>query len=408
MVRALRMIQRMNQGPNTAPSESLYLDIIINYYKRVLQAHDEGKFMAAHTVFFPVELLYAMDIVPMHTEGTMWLLSLFTGDTSGMLRSGAELGLGPEICSAHRALAGGLSNGAIPRPDAMLWTNLICDNTAKSGELLMEINKCPGALIDYPSKYGKSEEQYLVGEYRDMIAFLEKQSGRKMDWDKLAYIVQQMNVEMDLLREIAQMRAVRPTPFSPNGFLKLVTADYLAPGQPDTIKYLTALRDELKVKVQNHEGGIPQERFRLMNLFIPPLYLLSTIEKVALKYGAIGVVEPFFCSWPDTVLDPAHPLESVARKSYTNPPVQMYSALDDKIIQHVVDDAKKYKVDGAIYYAHVGCRHACATVKLYKDILSEIDVPVLTVDCDIVDNTVTTADEIRDKMERFFELLEDR
>jgi hypothetical protein len=33
---------------------------------------------------------------------------------------------------------------------------------------------------------------------------------------------------------------------------------------------------------------------------------------------------------------------------------------------------------------------------------------VLTVDCDVVDPTVTSEGEMREKLERFFELLEDR
>ena len=37
-----------------------------------------------------------------------------------------------------------------------------------------------------------------------------------------------------------------------------------------------------------------------------------------------------------------------------------------------------------------------------------MDVPVLTLDCDIVDPTINNPTEVRQKMEQFFELLEDR
>ena len=86
----------------------------------------------------------------------------------------------------------------------------------------------------------------------------------------------------------------------------------------------------------------------------------------------------------------------------------MYGPLDERAIQSVIDNAKQYKIDGAIYYADVGCRHTCATIKLFKDILNDIDVPMLTLDCDVVDPTVTPEGEIREKLERFFELLEYR
>jgi hypothetical protein len=37
-----------------------------------------------------------------------------------------------------------------------------------------------------------------------------------------------------------------------------------------------------------------------------------------------------------------------------------------------------------------------------------MDVPMLTLDCDVVDPTITSEEEMREKLQRFFELLEER
>ena len=63
--------------------------------------------MAAHTVFFPVEILYAMGIAPLHNEVTTWTSALLLGNQTEFLTAGAEAGLAAEICSPHRGLAGG-------------------------------------------------------------------------------------------------------------------------------------------------------------------------------------------------------------------------------------------------------------------------------------------------------------
>ena len=86
----------------------------------------------------------------------------------------------------------------------------------------------------------------------------------------------------------------------------------------------------------------------------------------------------------------------------------MYGPLSQQALQDITVGAEQYKIDGAIYWAFMGCRHTCATIKVIKEILSEIDVPMLTVDCDIVDPTINSEEEISDKLEQFFELLEDR
>jgi benzoyl-CoA reductase/2-hydroxyglutaryl-CoA dehydratase subunit BcrC/BadD/HgdB len=393
--------------PEVRKSEVMYYQMLSDYYSRLLSAREEGGFIAAHTVFFPAEILYAMDIVPMHTESTTWMISLFTGQCSDLVTAGEQLGLASEICTPHRGLAGAFALHALPRPDVMLWSNMVCDNTAKSGELLMQINKCPGYFIDRPFKNSEDEMLYMVGELKGMVDFLEEQSGHKMNWNKLEEIIARTDRQIQLMREIGELRKAVPSPFQTRGFLELLTIDYLFPGQPEAIEYLETLKYELAEKVEAGIGAVPKERFRLMTLFIPPMYLIGFLENMAQEHGAVSVTEPFFTYWGEGQLDPGKPLESVAMKSYMIPEMRMYGPMDERALGSIVDCARQYKIDGAIYYADVGCRHTCATIKLFKDTLNKIDVPVLTVDCDVVDPTVTSKDEIREKLEQFFDMLED-
>ena len=78
-----------------------------------------------------------------------------------------------------------------------------------------------------------------------------------------------------------------------------------------------------------------------------------------------------------------------------NPLLRMYGPLDEAALQYFVDVARDYRVDGAINYAHVGCRQTCATIKLFKDVLNEIDVPMLTLDIDLIDPTLNNQAEIQ-------------
>jgi benzoyl-CoA reductase subunit B len=410
LIRSYQLLARMNRlQPDARASQTLYFQLLEKYYTRVRDAHKEGKMVASHTVFFPAEILYAMDIVPMHTEMTTWLNALILGEQAEVLAKGAELGLAPEICSPHRGVAGIFALEAIPRPDIILWSNLICDNTAKCGELMMELSGSPGFFLDNPFQDSPGEMDYLVGELEDMVHFLEEKTGKKMDWDKLSEIVALTAQEIELHREISELRKAVPSPMSIAGYLELLSADYMFPGQPEAIQYLTLLRDELKELVQQGKGAVSPERFRLMTLFVPPMYLISYLGKLFDELGAVSVVEPLFTCWSEGELDPARPLESVAKKSFLIPERRsMYGPLSQQALQDITDGAKQYKIDGAIYWAFMGCRHTCATIKVIKEILGEIDVPMLTIDCDIVDPTINSEEEIRDKLEQFFELLEDR
>jgi benzoyl-CoA reductase/2-hydroxyglutaryl-CoA dehydratase subunit BcrC/BadD/HgdB len=410
LIRTFRMMARMNRArPEVRPSEILYYQMLAEYYNRIRNAHEEGKLLAAHTVFFPTEILYAMDIVPMHTEMTTWLTALFLREQAELLAKGAELGLAPEICSPHRGVAGIFGLNAIPHPDVILWSNLICDNTAKSGELMMDLSHSPGFFLDNPFQNSPGETRYLVDELKDMVHFLEEKSGRKMDWDRLAEMIVSAKQEIELYREISELRKAVPSPMSISGYLELLSADYMFPGQPEAIQYLTQLREELKTMVKLGKGAVSPERFRLMTLFIPPMHLMSSLVRLFEEQGAVSVVEPLFTRWSEGELDPSRPLESVAMKSFLLPERRsMYGPLQQQAVQDIIDSAEQYKIDGAIYWAFMGCRHTCATIKIIKEALSEIDVPMLTIDCDIVDPTINSEEEIRDKLTQFIEMLEDR
>ena len=211
----------------------------------------------------------------------------------------------------------------------------------------MKLNKCPGFFLDHPFQHSKEEVAYLVNELKSMVRFLEEHSGHKMYWDKLSEIVARTNQQLALTNEINQLRKLVPSPFPAQGFLKLLSADYLFPGQPEAIAYLQQLRDDLKNIAQEEIKGTP-EKYRLMTLFIPPIYMMSYLDKLYQQYGAVSVVEPMFNSWVEAEFDPAQPLKSVAEKSYLIPESRvMYGPLTDDVIKFVVDSARDYKVNGA-------------------------------------------------------------
>ncbi len=409
LVRSCRVVERMNRNsPNVSKSENLYYKMLTEYFTNIMNARDNGKKLALHTVFVPAEILYAMDIVPMHAETTTWMTAIFTGESAEVLAESAKIGLATEICSAHRGLAGAYGLGALPCPEVVLWSSLQCDNTAKSGELLMEINHCPGFFLDHPYGSSDKETKYLLGELQSLILFLEEQTGRKMNWDKLAETVALMDRQIDLTREINELRKAVPTPFPPKRFFELLMNHYLFPGQPQAIEYLETLKQEMINAVKEGKGVVQPERFRLMSLLVPPLYSLRFFGQIPQEYGAVSVVEPLFSLWADGRLDPNKPLESVAKKISMFPEMCMWGRMDERIIKAIADNARAYNVDGAICYAHIGCRQASGIIKVLKDVLNEVDVPVLTVDCDILDSTIASEEEIRNKIEQFIELLEDR
>jgi hypothetical protein len=90
LLRAVRLVYRMNKHREDAgASEKYYYEMLDKYFSKVLNAKQEGGFIAAHTIFFPVEILYAMDIAPLHNEVTTWTTGMLTGNQMDFLTAGA-------------------------------------------------------------------------------------------------------------------------------------------------------------------------------------------------------------------------------------------------------------------------------------------------------------------------------
>ncbi len=408
LVKSCRLLERMNRRPGSRGSDSFYYRMLGNYFERICQAGERGDPVALHTVFMPAEILYAMDIAPMHAETSTWMTAIFSGDANALLEKASEMRLATEICSAHRGLAGAYALNVMPRPDAVLWSALVCDNCGKSGEMIMDLTGSPGFFLDYPFEDSEDERNYLAGEMHNMIAFLEESTGRRMNWDRLSEIVARADYQIQLAREIADLRKAVPSPFPPQRFLEVLTPYYLLPGHPEAIEYMEMLRDEMVEMVAQKKGVIPQERFRLMSLYVPPLYLIGYLGRVAQEYGAVSVVEPFFTLWGEGRLDPQKPIESLVRKNFMYPEMMAYGAFRQSTLDRVVQCARDFQVDGVVFYAHVGCRQAAGTLKHFKDALTDAGFPFLVLDFDILDSTVAPEAEIGEKLAQFFELLEER
>ena len=285
IVRSLSLISRLNAArPGTPESHKLYHQMLIDYYTRLLRAKEEKQFIAAHSIFFPTEIIYAMDLVPMHSEVTAWMTALFTGSCADLLTTAAEIGLAPEICSPHRVLHGAFATGSLPRPDVVLWTNLVCENCAKSGGLIMEVNDCPGFFLDCPFQRTPREDKYLMDELQEVVRFLEKESGHTLDPNSLAEKIAESDRQVQLYREIDQLRRNVPSPFPFQDFMKLFTVDCLFSGQPEATHYLETLRQELIERIKAGRGAVHPERYRLMNLSMPPIPLISAIDRILQEY----------------------------------------------------------------------------------------------------------------------------
>lgn len=390
--------------------DAVCYELLADYFRKAQKAKEEGKYLVCHTTTIPPEVFYAMDIVPLQLESVGTLASQIVQNFGDALSAASAFGLVPEVCSAHRLLAGQTILGWLPRPDAIVWSNQVCDNTAKSGNLLVELSGCPGFFLERPYRYTEGGVQYFAQELEELVHFLEELTGRNMDWDRLAEIMEQSRRLMELHREIRELRKAVPSPWRNLWYIHMMGTELYMAGTPEAITHFETIRDEVKKRAEGGEGYIHEERYRVLTLFVPPAYSWTLLGWMQRKHGAISVAEPYFSYRDGGEIDPTKPLDSLARKSFYCPICRpMYGPAEEGILHDTVRDALEYKAEGTVYFAHIGCRQTDACIRIIKDaLLEEAGIPTLILDMDLYDPTYAPDDQLKDKLEGFFELLDER
>lgn len=397
--------QRLEREP-----DAINYEIVVRYFQRVVRAREEGKQVVAHTPMVPPEILFAMDIVPLQLEFAATLAAQIVPGLADCFSAAASYGLAPEICSAQRLIAGQAILGWLPRPDALLWSNQVCDNTAKGGNLLTEVFDCPSFFLDRPYQYSGRGVRYFTEQLKDLIRFLEDLTGRKMDWDRFSEVMEYSRRLQELHREIRELRKAVPCPWRNLWFIHMQGTEMYWSGSAEALSHLEAIRDAARQKVAEGRGYVPEERFRILTIFVPPTSAWTLMGWMQGKHGAVCVAEPYFSFRDGEGIDPAKPLESLARKCFYCPICgPMHGPASEGILRDTVKDAMDYRADGAVCFASIGCRQTDACIRMLRDSLQEkAGIPTLVLDNDTYDPTYVPEEQLKDKLDEFFELLEER
>ena len=399
-VATLESIYEHRKANPTSPTDLLYYRLIAEYNRRILRAREEGQKVIAQTVYVPNELVYAFDLVPMVMENVSVTTSILLGAQEELLNTAKRFGLPPEVCSNHRVLTAFFLQDWSPAVDAVVWTHVLCDNTAKAGENIAQLRRVPSYFLDRSYGAADRDARYLAGELEGMVHFFQELTGRPLNWDRLEESLAYSQKMVEAQREMDRLRENIPSPMSNRKIYQLLFIHWLYSGSPEGSRFYQEALEEVKAG-----PSLPPERYRLLSLFVAPNYNWKILDWMERGYGARIVGDPYHCHWGEWEHDPKDPLLSLARKLIATPACrQLHGPIAD-FVADAVEDATRFRTHAAIYWAHIGCRQACGAIKVVKDALAEVGCPTLVLDLDITDPTFVTTEALKERLEGFFEVL---
>jgi benzoyl-CoA reductase/2-hydroxyglutaryl-CoA dehydratase subunit BcrC/BadD/HgdB len=399
----------IKKQPGLMKSSAGFFDMLSTYVDRIANAHDEGKLVATHGTQQPLEILEAMDIRGVFNE--------FWGGVGDMIRLesvpqalavSASTGTPGEVCSFFRNMDGLMHAGKWPKSDMFLYATSCCDNVKAFHTLGRRYGIPSFGLERSYVPYTAHAIEHWKNEYKRLIAFLEEQTGKKMDYDRLKEVVALSYRLTELHLEIDKLVAHVPCPLAPECYSGTLLCIRLLPGTQKAVDFMTELRDELQERVNKGIAAVKDERFRVMWTSFTPFFDPTLQSFMQEKYGAVSVCD-MLSHWRGDakwMLDPDDPLGNLAYRTLLAPGNCQYSSGVD-VATNLADKARRFKVDAAIFNNNWGCKTGAAYGPVVKDELMRLaKVPSLIVHCDVLDHTFISRAEIESQMDSFFEMIE--
>ena len=399
------------------------LKLFNTYYENILTAHDRGKKIAASTFCFSPSILYAMDVVPICTElltalgNIVWKRGMFE-----YMDYGCQVGLPETSCSSQRGALGAYFAGLGESIDFYVCdTPGVCDTNANAFAFAASYMDKPYYQLNYPQTFGDEKtEGYHLADYRELVRFIEAQTGNPLDYDRLKEVLEEIEKQDVLIADIEDMHMLKPTPLSPFHNMALYAGRFTFCGHKEYTRLLEIILETVTQRAEAGVSGLKtgKEKLRAYMFYIDHYNLdmnfwnwfdqmgiahmggmLSHHFRDNIDYAvALGSAYGIDTTSPDSMLNSL--AQTNARlpmvRSIRGPYDQPNMWLDESLAL-----AKNFGADCLIYNGTPGCRNTWANLKLITRDLEKHGYPVHIMNDDAFDDRVESWEVTKGRLEEF-------
>ncbi|MBI5441026.1 MAG: 2-hydroxyacyl-CoA dehydratase [Deltaproteobacteria bacterium] len=244
---------------------------------------------------------------------------------------------------------------------------------------------------------------YAVQETEGLIAFLETVTGKSFSEAQLRRAMEMSNEQFDYIGKLLDLCARVPAPISSGDHMANLISTQFYRGSEFGLAHAKAMYLETKERVEKGLVACENEKIRLMQMVVPTWYSPGFYNAFEEKYGAVFVWIVYFTITQQLIRrDLRDPLRALASRyvGYTE-----MGLLPPWWPQWVVHNAKKHKIDAAVYQIADSCRLLSGPMQLAVKALQDIGVPTLELRADYVDDRDWDEEKMIERVSGFIETL---
>ena len=420
----------MSKEAQKERSMILQKEMIAGLFNDLANAKELGK-KVCYT-FIPgnlSELIRTFDMLPVYPEINA-LQSAMRKKSASYIKEAEKNAHSEDVCTYVKCDVGMMMKGnigptgqKIPEPDVLLLSYTGCFTFLKWFETLKR--EYPNAkVIMVHTPYQENAEmtpemiEYMVKQFtEEVIPQFEEVTGIKYDEEKLKKHLELAKEAEDWITKIFDTTKQKPSPID----AYFAGVYYIGPinigfrGTKKAVEYYKELYSEIQERIRlglgpiTPEGEMKEEKYRLVVEGPPNWTSFREFWKIFYDIGAVIVASSYTkvggvydMGWRH---DPSRPIESLAEycmNCYTNLNIPQRIDLLSKCIED-------YDADGYVTNSIKSCNSFSAgQLGMMREIEDRLEIPVGFIESDLVDPRYFSYSNIKNRLESFFQMLEQR
>ena len=383
------------------PSRGRSVRLRVTSTKRDFFSTDKSKPLVWRNLFFPTEILNAMDCRIRTLETYAALFGRKADKVKEALGRAAQKGFDGQTCSFLRMLEG----MELEKPDYVVSTMQPCQQAERVfADLVRELD-IPDRLYSLQTPingHSRNAVEMMADGLAESVSLMEKAFGRKLDPARLEEACRLSNEAAALAKKCAHLRFTSPPLVRGSEAIYNAVVFSQLWGTQDLVDIQQAYYEELLAKKEWAEKRYALgDTHRLLWLHLPPFYDSKHLDFVEKTCNApIVFEETNFVAWEP--LDPKDPYRSLAKKLLQS------GFLDPSLrVEYVKRAIPAGQFNGVILYTHGFGRCSLADrafSKQLRETLDAVGVPLLALEGDCMDASIDPCSTVT-KIASFVEAL---
>jgi len=386
---------------------------VLLQHKKTVECVEEGKPLAASYFTNAPEIFTAMDIHWFHLIAQSFGGGMENPHMMDDLEGVDRLSVASDVCTLLRLGLYYLDAGVLPRPTMIIPLLEPCDGVIGLHEALRrheEWRDIPAFSTDPPYFSDERSIAYYADEMRRLVSFLEEQTGKRLDMDRLREVTEETNRQYALWSEYNELRRSVPCPH--NHVLAMACfalVQTAGSGDPEHTLWYRDLIEDGEKRVQENNPEVPNQKIRMLWYDVQPIWFNDLAPWMEQEWG-VSVVLCMFSYAPYTMIDTSTEetlFHGLAKRNLLDPPMgRQARGVADKFLTDIERIVGDYKIDCVVVPGHMGHKDGSASISLMREKCRDIDVPFLYIGCDQFDRRYTTIDEMKDRLSQFFTTMD--